>query len=174
MLKVCIEIISNGKYIWTYIPNENLWEEISNFVGDKDWECTIITGLVKDRKTEFTNNSFHKCDLNEFNQMLLQLNNFQYTIENLATLNLFLEDRHYNCDEVINMYEESNFRVYHNVDNMSDVAMEYLENTTEWYSEFEEQRLLSYFDFLSYGEEVLLSSGTWLKDKRNKIIIEVF
>lgn len=176
MLKACIEIISNGKYIWTNIPNENLGEEISNFAGDKDWECAIVTGLNKNGITSFTNNCFHKCDIFELNSLILNLKDecTFVEIEDYIVLNLFLEDRHFNCEEVENLVRNHEFTIYRNVKDMGMVAHQYLENTEpEWYEKLKENELLGYFDFDSYGEEKL-SDGNWLQDKRNEIIIEVF
>lgn len=174
MLKACIEKIATGEYAWISLPNENLGSVISDFTGDRDWECVIITGMKEDGITLFPFNNFHKCDIFQFNNMLLQSNDFQYTDDNLVVLNLLLEHFGYDCEQVIDAYENGVFRVYSNAASMEEVAMEYLENTSEWFSEFEEKRLLSYFDFKSYGEEYLVSSGTWLQDKKNKIIVEVF
>jgi hypothetical protein len=102
--------------------------------------------------------------------MLFQANDFKYTEENLAILNLFLEDRHYDCDEIINLYENGNFYIYHNAENMSDVAMEIIKD--ERYGEIPEF-IKEHIDYESYGE-FLESSGNWLQDKNYKIIIEVF
>jgi hypothetical protein len=174
MLKACIEKIATGESCWIPIPNGDLSSAISDFAGDRDWECVLITGIKEDGVTIFPNNSFHKCDLFEFNNMLLQANDIQYIDENLVVLNLLLEHFNYDCEQVINAYENSTFRIYKNVKDFGSVAEEYLEYNSEWYSEFQEQRLLSYFDFKSYGEEVLEPNGTWLRDKNYKIIIEVF
>lgn len=174
MLKACIEIISTGEIIWTDIPNENLAEEIPNFTGDNDWEV-VITCLEEDKITTFVNNCFHKCDIFDLNDLLLSQTN-KPTIEYYAILNLLLEDRNCNVSEVKNLLESGEFIVYRNVDNMGDVAREYLENCSTWYSEAKESQCCfdEYFDFKSYGEEILCSNGNWLQDKNYKIIIEVF
>lgn len=175
MLKACIEIISTGESTWMPIPNGDLGTAISDFTGDKDWECNIITGIVKDNITQFTNNSFHKCNLYDFNQMLLQAHDFQYTNENLAVLNLLLEHYNYDVDYVVSVYEDSGFKVYYGAEDMGDVAAEYIENNFTWLEDAENQvNFACYFDFKSYGEEVLASSGTYLQDKNNKVIVEVY
>jgi hypothetical protein len=175
MLKAGIEIISTGEITWIPIPNGDLSSAISDFTEGKDWECTYITGVKENGITMFPNNNFYKCNLHDFNQMLLQANDFQYTDENLAVLNLMLEHCNYDCDDVVTYYEGDCFKVYRGVVDMGQVAYEYLEQSEWiWYTSLKNNELLGYFDFKSYGEEILGAENTWLQDKNYKIIVEVY
>lgn len=182
MLKACIEIISTGQSTWIEIPNGDLSAAISDFTSfgppineSRDWECTIITGLKQDGITSFVNNSFHKCDIFELNDLLLAQPNVK-EIEDYVVLNLLLEDRNHNCEEVEDIFRHEQYKVYKDAEHMGDVAMEYLENTSSWYQEAKENcyNFDAYFDFKSYGEEILGSDGNWLQDKNYKIIVEVY
>jgi hypothetical protein len=174
MLKACIEITSTGETQWFPIPSENLDNEVSKFVGDRDWDCVYITGLKENGITMFPNNNFYKCRLDDFNYMLLQANDFQYTDENLTVLNLLLEHYNYDCNDVVYAYEQSLFTTYINVNDFGDVAMEYLERTEwPWYKSLKENNLLEFFDFTSYGVEILSADGDWLHDKYNKIMVKI-
>lgn len=177
MLKACIETISTGEIQWLNIPDENLSEKISFYTKDRDWECAIVTGLKEDGITSFVSNSFHKCDLLELNNLLINLQD-ECTfaeIEDYVVLNLFLEDNNCDCKEVEELIRNKNFRIYRKTKDMEQVAIDYLEdNGGIWYDELKRAGLEEYFDYKSYGEEVLGSSGTWLQDKYYEIIVEVY
>lgn len=180
MLKACIEKIHNGESYWVSIPNGDLHTAVYDFVGDNDWEVAIVTGLKEDGITSFVNNVFHKVDsIFELNDLIVDLEtNFHFDsndIENLAFLNLLMEDRNCDIEDVSSIIRNDRFKIYHNVEDMGDVAREYLENNYSWYEDAENEINFSgYFDFKSYGEDVLGSSGNWLQDKNYKIIVEVF
>lgn len=180
MLKACIEIISTGQFTWIEIPNGDLDTAISDFTEDKDYEVAIITGLKIDGITTFPHNTFYKCDIFQFNDLILDLEtNFHFDsndFDNLAFLNLLLENRNHDVEEVGNIIRGEKYRLFTNVDHMGDVAMDFLEETSEWYQEAKNNcsHFERYFDYKSYGEEVLESSGNWLHDKNKRIIVEVF
>ena len=174
MLKACIEIIPNGQFTWIPIPNGDLGTAISDFTEGKDWEFVIVTGEKIGGITNFPDNTFHECDIYSLNNMFLQANDFTYSLENLVAIDLLLRENNHDCDVVIDLFEQGKISIYQAID-MEVVAHQYLENTgPAWYEELKENRLFDYFDFKSYGEEILESEGTWLKSKRYGIIVEVF
>lgn len=172
MLKACIEKIHNGESTWIPLPNGDLSSAIFDFTDDRDWECTIITGLKEDGITSFVNNSFHKCDIFQLNNLLLWLQKVGFStnsIEHLVVLNLFLEDRNFDCNDVKAIYDIGSFRVYRDAENMGDVARSDMDNDRWDVTDFIKQHI----DYDSLGES-LLSDGNYLQDKRYKVIVEVF
>lgn len=69
----------------------------------------------------------------------------------------------------MDVIESNSFRVYHNVSDMEDVAMEYLSETSLLSNLPEE--ITRYFDYEAYGRDM---DGTFLFDNSNKICVEVY
>lgn len=179
-LQVCIELeTAPGSICWIQIPNGDLETAISDFTEGKDYYVAIVTGLKIDGITSFVNNVFHQCDIFKLNNLIVELEEFHHfssnDIENLAVLNLILEDRNCDVDEVGDILRNEKIYIYRDVNSMGDVAREWLDNTSLWYQQAKESfpDFDKYFDFDSYGEG-MLSSGNYLHDKRNKIIVEVY
>jgi hypothetical protein len=174
-MKICIEIISTEQTCWIPFPNGDLSSAINDFTEGRDYETTAIIN----NETNIFTNTFHKCDIFKLNILLIELEeNHHFDTEDfkcLSILSLLLEDRNYNVDEVAGILFSNQYKVFHAKD-MGDVAKEYLEETSSWYKEAKENESFfdRYFDFKEYGEQVLGSSGSFLQDKDNEIIIEIF
>lgn len=171
MIKVCIGDY-HGNESWIAIPNGDIKTAITDIVGDKDW-------MVVDLESSLNDNCFKLCNLIELNEAIQELEEYYHfdsdDVSNLSILNMLLKDRHYNVEEIKNVIINAEYHLYHDADNMADVARLYLENTSIEYSEMmaNDSVLVRYIDFQSYGEEVLQAEGTWLFDKENKFILEV-
>jgi hypothetical protein len=173
MIKICVQAYNDANDAsWIAIPNGDIDTAISDVVGDRDWR-------VSDLECELGTNSFISCDIKELNAAILELEEYHHfdssDVSNLSVLNMLLEDRHHNVEEVKNILINAEYHIYRDVESIADVAREYLENTSVEYSEMIENDsvLVKYIDFQSYGEEVLEAEGTWLFDKENKLILEV-
>lgn len=172
MIKICVQGFSANDSGWLAIPNGDIDSAISDIVGDRDWQVT-------DLECNLHTNSFISCDIKELNDAILELEEHYHfdsdDVSNLSALNMLLEDRHHNVEEVKNILINAEYHIYRDVESIADVAREYLENTSIEYSEMiaNDSVLVKYIDFQSYGEEVLEAEGTWLFDKENKLIMEV-
>lgn len=168
MIKVLIENSTNDNRSWISIPNENIKAEISNAMGESgSWTVAMMN-------CDLFSNSFLLCNLIDFNELVLELEEHYHfdvdDIKNLSVLNMLIEDSHYDLEQVRNIMTGEGFHM-HNVKNEEELAKSFLSSTSTWYAELEELNLLRYFDFKSYGEQ-MIKDGEFLVDTENEIIIE--
>jgi hypothetical protein len=174
-MKICIEKIMTEQTCWIPFPNGDLSAAINDFTeGDPYKVCAVI---YNDETISFPN-IFHRCSEYKLNALITELEENHHfdsnDLKNLSTLNLLLEDRNYNVDEVADILFSDRYKIFH-VKNMGEVAKEYLEETSDWYHEAKKAfpQFNRYFDFNLYGERLRLT-GNFLQDKSNEIIIEIF
>jgi hypothetical protein len=179
-MKLCIETIEEHKTGWIEFPNGDLEAAIGDFTWNNDYHVLSIIGLDKNKIGTFHNNSFHECDIFKLNNLILDLEyNFHFDpndLDNLAVLNALLVDRNYDVGEVGDIIRGDKLRIYNDVEDMGDVAREFLDETSSWYHEARKAfpEINKYFDFKSYGEEILNQSNNFIQIKDNKIIVEVY
>lgn len=171
MIRVFVEnlrVLNEGRMQggWITLPNEDLDAAIEDSIGNReddyiftDYECDIGLNVLD-------------YDVRELNDLLMFIDETDHLdleeSRDRAILKLLIEELS-TLDDVEISISDGNFIVFHAKD-MGEVAQSYIENTTNW-SEFPET-IRKHFNYDSYGEE-LYSTGTFLQDKKNNIILEV-